>query len=82
MVIVHEQSLIRFIIGGHYLDYVWCDVIPIVNACRLLLGRPWQFDRGVIYNGQENSYTIQVSNLTDPFLRCKKLKSRDRSRDV
>lgn len=55
-----EQCLIRLIFGGHYQDYV-CSVKPVMN---LLLGRPWQFDRGAIYNGQENSYTIQLSNLT------------------
>ena len=26
-----------------YADYVDCDVVPM-QACSLLLGRPWQFD--------------------------------------
>ena len=27
-----------------YADYVDCDVVPM-QACSLLLGRPWQFDK-------------------------------------
>lgn len=53
--IVYEQCLIWFIVSGHYLDYVWCDVMPVMNAHHLLLRKPCQFDRGVIYNGWENS---------------------------
>ena len=34
---------------------MWCDVAPI-DACHLLLGRPWQFDRQVMYNGYKNTY--------------------------
>ncbi|XP_056695519.1 uncharacterized protein [Spinacia oleracea] len=29
---------------GSYVDEVLCDVIPM-DACHILLGRPWQFDR-------------------------------------
>ena len=25
---------------------------------------PWQFNREVVYNGRDNSYTVQGSNLT------------------
>lgn len=34
-----------------------------MTACRLLLGRPWQFGRGVIHDGGDNSYTIHGENL-------------------
>lgn len=53
--IVCEQCLIWFIVGAHYLDFVWCDVMPVMNAHHLLLRKPCQFDQGVIYNGWENS---------------------------
>jgi hypothetical protein len=40
-----------------YQDIVWCDVINM-DAYHLLLGRPWQFDRWVIHNGQNNTYNF------------------------
>lgn len=59
---VFERCLVHFV-GTYYHDYVWCDVIPIMTACRLLLGRPWQFGGGVIHDGGDNSYTIHGENL-------------------
>jgi hypothetical protein len=35
---------------GTYSDFVDCDVVPM-QACSLLLGRPWQFDRESVHNG-------------------------------
>ncbi|GKF37344.1 hypothetical protein Tco_0114102, partial [Tanacetum coccineum] len=29
-----------------------------MDACYVLLGRPWQFDLGVIHKGKENTYTF------------------------
>src|SRR3954467_3574564 len=40
-----------------YADYVDCDVVPM-QACSLLLGRPWQFDRNVVHNGRTNQFTL------------------------
>nr|GEU83270.1 transposon Ty3-I Gag-Pol polyprotein [Tanacetum cinerariifolium] len=37
-------------IGKSYNDELWCDVIPM-DACHVLLGHPWQFDRRAIHNG-------------------------------
>ena len=54
-----DAWLILFFVGGCCRDYSWCDVMPIISVCHLLLGRPWQFDHGIIQNGRENSYTIQ-----------------------
>jgi hypothetical protein len=31
---------------GRYSDQVECDVVPM-QACQLLLGRPWLYDRDV-----------------------------------
>ena len=39
------------------MDEVWCDVVPI-DFYQLLLGRPWQYDRKVIYDGFKNTYTF------------------------
>ena len=40
-----------------YADYVDCDVIPM-QACSLLLGRPWQFDKNSIHHCRNNKYTL------------------------
>eukprot|EP00257_Ricinus_communis_P025963 XP_025013377.1 uncharacterized protein LOC107261381 [Ricinus communis] len=42
-------------------DEVLCDVIPM-QACHLLLGRPWLFDRDVIYKGRSNCYYLTLHN--------------------
>jgi hypothetical protein len=40
-----------------YDDYVECDVVPM-QACALLLGRPWKFDRNYVHHGATNQYTF------------------------
>ncbi|XP_072076494.1 uncharacterized protein [Arachis hypogaea] len=40
---VDKQVTIAFSVGK-YVDEALCDVVPM-QACHLLLGRPWQFDR-------------------------------------
>jgi hypothetical protein len=40
-----------------YHDYVDCDVVPM-QACSLLLGRPWEFDIDTIHHGRSNKYTL------------------------
>ena len=43
---------------GSYSDEVLCDVIPM-DACHILLGRPWQFDREVVHHGRRNEYELR-----------------------
>ncbi|CAL1383227.1 unnamed protein product [Linum trigynum] len=54
---VTNQAVVRFQLGS-YEDEVICDVVSM-NYVHLILGRPWQFDRGVTHNGWENSYTFR-----------------------
>ena len=55
--------LISFSIGNHYNDKILCDVIPM-DACHLLLGRPWQFDREVKHDGKKNTYSFKFNGKT------------------
>ena len=40
-----------------YSDFVDCDVVPM-QACSVLLGRPWQFDKNSVHHGRNNHYTL------------------------
>jgi hypothetical protein len=53
-VTVTEQCLLKFHIGD-FKEKVLCDVVEM-DACHILLGRPWMFDRKVFHDGRENSY--------------------------
>ncbi|GJX32582.1 putative nucleotidyltransferase, ribonuclease H [Tanacetum coccineum] len=39
-----------------------CDVVPI-DACHLLLGRPWEYDRDITHNGRTNTYSFLFEGL-------------------
>ncbi|XP_074290297.1 uncharacterized protein LOC141617026 [Silene latifolia] len=41
------------------LDEVMCDVLSM-DACHLLLGRPWKFDRDCVHQGRENTYSFKL----------------------
>jgi len=53
---VTQQVLIIFSIGN-FKDEVLCDVVPM-EATHILLGRPWQFNRKVFYDGHANTYAF------------------------
>nr|KYP76514.1 hypothetical protein KK1_020759 [Cajanus cajan] len=53
---VNQQVKVKFSIGD-YKDKVLCDVIPM-EACHILLGRPWQFDKHTIHDGLTNKIVI------------------------
>src|ERR1044071_7603955 len=54
---VHRQAKVTITLG-HYEDTILCDVVPM-QACHILLGRPWQFDRRVMHDGYTNKYSFQ-----------------------
>ncbi|KAL4351922.1 hypothetical protein GQ457_06G012430 [Hibiscus cannabinus] len=56
---VTKQVLVPFTIGK-YKDEVLCDVVAM-GACHLLLGRPWQFDRGMLHDGVTNRYSFTLA---------------------
>ncbi|KAL4384341.1 hypothetical protein GQ457_15G018120 [Hibiscus cannabinus] len=54
---VTKQALVPFTIGK-YKDEVLCDVVTM-DACHLLLGCPWQFDKGITHDGTTNRYSFK-----------------------
>ncbi|XP_022032602.1 uncharacterized protein LOC110933700 [Helianthus annuus] len=54
---VDKRCLVQFSIGTRYKDEAWCEVVPM-DACHLLLGRPWQFDRKTTHDGFKNTYSF------------------------
>ncbi|XP_021744059.1 uncharacterized protein LOC110710103 [Chenopodium quinoa] len=48
--------MISFSIGSYH-DTQLCDVVSM-DACHILLGRPWQTDRKSQHDGYHNTYTI------------------------
>ncbi|XP_051121605.1 uncharacterized protein LOC127245005 [Andrographis paniculata] len=53
---VDRQAIVTFSVCG-FSDDVLCDVCPM-TACHILLGRPWQFDRRVLYDGYKNQISF------------------------
>jgi hypothetical protein len=53
---VTHIARVHFSIGTHQ-GYADCDVVPM-QACFLLLGRPWEFDTDVVHHGRANKYTL------------------------
>nr|KYP60180.1 Transposon Ty3-G Gag-Pol polyprotein [Cajanus cajan] len=54
--VVNQQVEVEFSIGN-YKDKVKCDVVPM-EACHILLGRPWQFDKQTHHDGFSNKITF------------------------
>ena len=46
-----------FSIGQKYKDIVWYDVVAM-DAFHLLLGRLWQYNRGMVHVGRANTYSF------------------------
>jgi hypothetical protein len=46
---------VEFAIGSYH-DSIDCDVVPM-QACSMLLGRPWQFDKDSLHSGKTNQYS-------------------------
>ena len=48
---------------GHYEDTVECDVVPM-TVCHMLLGQPWQYDKGAHHDGRSNIYSFTIADKT------------------
>ncbi|KAH9686841.1 hypothetical protein KPL70_014533 [Citrus sinensis] len=60
-VTISKHCLVSLSIGSIYKDKIWCDVVAM-DACHLLLGRPWQYDRNVVHDGKRNTYSFMFNN--------------------
>ncbi|CAL2270715.1 unnamed protein product [Prunus armeniaca] len=58
---VAETCRVPLSIGKHYRDDVFCDVIDM-DACHILLGRPWQFDVDATFKGRDNVILFSWNN--------------------
>ncbi|PKI41852.1 hypothetical protein CRG98_037757, partial [Punica granatum] len=67
---VNKRCLVQFSIGRHYKDEIMCDVVPM-DACHLLLGRPWLYDRWVIYDGFKNTYSFVKEGIKIILAPCR-----------
>jgi hypothetical protein len=61
-VIKHCFVFFFFYIGKNYKDEVWCDIFPM-EVSHILLGIPWQFDRGVIHDGCKTRTPFRMENV-------------------
>ncbi|XP_023770929.1 uncharacterized protein LOC111919588 [Lactuca sativa] len=59
---VSQRCLVQFSIGNKYSNEVWCEVIPM-DACHVLLGRPWQYDRRTKHDGFKNTYSFRKDGI-------------------
>nr|GEY11136.1 hypothetical protein [Tanacetum cinerariifolium] len=60
---VTHRCPVHFSIGNKYKDELWCEVIPM-DACHILLGRPWLYDRRVKHYGYRNTYTFKKDSVS------------------
>ncbi|XP_026399622.1 uncharacterized protein LOC113295507 [Papaver somniferum] len=60
-VLITRRAFISFPVGDSYKDHIHCDVAPM-DACYLLLGRPWLFDLRVKHDGYRNTYSFRYNN--------------------
>ena len=53
--LVTQQCRVTFSIGICYVDEVFCEVFEM-DACHLILGRPWQYNVDATYRYKDNVY--------------------------
>ena len=52
---ISTRCLLSLSIDKAYKDEIWCDIM-LMDACHVLLGWPWVFDRKVMHDGCMNTY--------------------------
>ena len=54
-ILLSEQCLVKLKISP-FTNEVLCDIMPM-DCCHVLLGRPLQFDKDVVYDGRMYKYS-------------------------
>ena len=75
---VNKQAKVTITLG-HYEDTILSDVVPM-QACHILLGRPWQFDRKVMLLGMESLTSGSREPMINVGSRCGLGKSKGSTR--
>ncbi len=57
---VEKQAKVLLTIGS-YSDTILCDVVPM-DACYVILRRPWAYDRDVVTYGKSNKCKVTLDN--------------------
>jgi hypothetical protein len=65
-ILVNEQCKVKLRIDN-YKDEVLCDIIPM-DACHILLGRSWKYDRKSIHDGRRNTYCLEKNRNKNVLL--------------
>jgi len=60
---VTKSSHISFFIGCYH-DTADFDAVPM-QACSILLGRPWEFDNDALHHGRTNTYTFILIKIME-----------------
>ncbi|XP_028547507.1 uncharacterized protein LOC110099598, partial [Dendrobium catenatum] len=55
---ISDMCRVSFSIGKNYTCEVLCDVIDM-DVCHMILGRPWQYDNGAVYDCRQNTYSFE-----------------------
>jgi hypothetical protein len=63
---VTKSAHISFVTSSYH-DTADFDVVPM-QACSILLGRPWEFDNDALHHGRTNTYTIIHKDKKITFL--------------
>ena len=42
-----------------------------MDVCHILLGRPWQYDRGAIHDGKKNTYKFHKDGIDHTLIPIK-----------
>ena len=50
-----------------------------MDVCHVLLGRPWQYDRNVMYNGRENTFVLEKEGKRHTLVTLKEEKTEEQT---
>eukprot|EP00253_Pinus_taeda_P007419 PITA_07419 len=64
--LVNEQCEVELQLGKNR-DKIVCDVMPM-DVCHILLGRPWQYNRGSMHDGKINTYKFGKDGINHTLL--------------